>query len=231
MSYMTGNDRNTIVKKAEQIALDIFDAGGRTRETVQLLARNLYRFGDKLVDTVERQQNLISKIECKVGCSFCCHAEISLTPAETLLIRNYIIDHYSLKKIDTLMKRAVSNIRLTKGKSQEERIDAWDKTPCIFLEKDKCDIYDVRPFICRAWHSLSVDQCRKAFNTGDRDAEIDSTPYRNAIYGAVREGLSNICAFHGCEWKPVELSSAIRFIVNHPAPDEAWIAGEKLFNP
>ena len=230
INTMVLNDRIVIVKKAETIASDIFKIGAKNMDTALLLIRSLYKYGEDLVETIERKKKIPGKIECKVGCSYCCYAQVSLTPPEAVFIGHFIKENYSLRQTDALMKRSTGNIRLTKGKSLEERIDIWEKTPCIFLENDKCSIYEVRPFICRAWHSLSVDQCERAFHSGNKDAEIDSTPYRNIIFGAVRDGLSNACDLYGCESIPIEIASSIKIILQHPSPEEAWIKGEKLFN-
>lgn len=227
---MTTTKRSDIFKKAYDLAIDILKTGGTNKDTALLLMQNLYKFGGNLVERIERQEGIDLKIDCKIGCSFCCYSQVSLTPAEAVLISGYIKDNYSLKKTDTLMKRATNNLRLIKGKSEDERIGLWEKTPCIFLEDDACSIYDVRPFICRAWHSLSVDQCSVAFHTSDRDAEIDSTPYRNIIYGAVRDGLLHACDAFNCETGTIELTNSIKIILKHPEPVDAWINGERLFH-
>lgn len=227
---MTLNSRNSIVKKAESMAADIFKAGGKTKETALLLAKNLYIFGEDQVDSIERKEGLTHKIECSMGCSYCCYSQVSLTPPEVVLIGSFIKENYSLSKTDALMKKANKNIRLTMGKSADERIDLWEKTPCIFLDDDVCSIYEARPLICRAWHSLSADQCRKAFHSNDKNAEIDSTPFRNIILGAVRDGLSRACNTVGCESKPIDITRSIKIILQHPDPAYAWINGEPLFH-
>lgn len=227
---MTQNDRNTIIKQAEEMASDIFKAAGKNNETLLLLVENLYRYGEKRVDAIEREKGIQGKIACKKGCDHCCYAQVSLTPPEAFLIVQCIKNTYSLKKRDALMKRVTGNLRLTQDKSIDERIDVWQQTPCIFLENGACSIYNVRPLICRAWHSLSADQCLKAFHSGDKNAEIDSTPYRNAIYGAIREGLVNACETIGLTCNPFVITRSIKTILNHPAPDEAWFMGEFLFD-
>lgn len=227
---MTLTKRSDILQKAYDMAMDIFRTGGKNEETALMLTRNLIKYGENLVERIEREKGIKHKIDCKIGCSFCCYSRISLTPAEAVLISHFIKENYSLQKTDALLKRATNNLRLTQDKSEEERINLWGKTPCIFLHDDTCSIYDVRPFICRAWHSLSADQCSVAFHTSDKDAEIDTTPFRNIILGAVRDGLSHACEAFNCETQPIELTSSIKIILNHPEPVLAWINGEPLFH-
>lgn len=227
---MTLTKRSEIFKKAYDLAIDILKTGGPNKETALLLTQNLYKIAEKIVDDVERQEGIAEKIDCRIGCSFCCYSKVSLIPAEAVLISHYIRENYSLQKTDALMKRATSNLRLVKGKTEDEWIDLWEKTPCIFLEDDACSIHRVRPFVCRAWHSLSADQCSVAFHTSDKDAEIDSTPFRNIIFGAVRDGLIHACDALNCETGIIELTSSIKTILNHPEPVKAWIRGEFLFH-
>jgi Fe-S-cluster containining protein len=227
---MTYDDRVKIMFETKQMISDLLETAGFTGENILLLVRNLYQHGEKLVNVIEREKGITQHIECKSGCSYCCYAQVSLTPPEAFLISSYIRDNYSLKNMDLLMKRTSNNIRLTRDKSLEERIKVWGKTPCIFLEDTKCSIYDVRPFICRAWHSLSAEQCKNAFNSGDKESEIDSTPYRNIIYGAIREALMDTCVDAGCESETIAITDSIKTILNHPSPENAWINGELLFH-
>lgn len=227
---MTLTKRSDILKKAYDLAIDILKTGGKNKDTALLLTQNLYKFGEGLVEKIERQKRINLKIDCKIGCSFCCYSRVSLTPVEAVLISDFIKQNYSLKKTDALLKRATNNLRLIHGKSEEERIHLWGKTPCIFLHEETCSIYNVRPIICRAWHSLSADQCSVAFHTSDKDAEIDTTPFRNIIFSAVRDGLSHACEAFSCETGPIELTSSIKIILNHPEPVETWINGEPLFH-
>lgn len=228
---MTPDETNYLVKKAENLVSDIFKTQGKNRDTVSIIMKKLYQLGDELVETTEKKENVANKIDCKVGCSYCCYTQVALTPAEALLIGQSVKENYSLKQTDSLMKRISSTLRSAKGKSPEELVLFWGKTPCIFLENEKCSIYNVRPFICRAWHSLSIDQCKRAFESGDQDAEIDSTPFRGLILGALREGLSHMCESLGCESKPTDLPTSLKTILSHSDPCEAWIKGEILFHP
>jgi len=228
---MTPDETKHLVKKAEELVSDIFKTQGKNRDTVLIIMKKLYQLGEELVDIKEKKENIANKIECNVGCSYCCYTRVTLTPAEALLIGQYVKENYSLKQTDGLMKRISNTLRMTKGKSPEELVSFWGKNPCIFLAHDKCTIYNVRPFICRAWHSLSVDQCKRAFESGNQEAEIDSTPFRGIILGALREGLSHICDSLGCESKPTDLPTSLKTILSLSDPCEIWVKGESLFHP
>lgn len=226
---MTGKDKDALKKKSEEITNDIIRLTKKSGDSAIHIIKKLLEFGESIIDKTELGGNIRKNIKCSKGCYYCCYAQVSVTPPEAILIGTFLNENYSLSKTDQLLKKIKNNISLTEGKSLEERISIWEKTPCIFLADNECSIHDVRPFICREWHSLSVEQCIAAFENRDKDAEIDSYPYRNYILGTIREGLSSACNNAGCDSEPVEIATAIKAIINHPSPGEAWINGEKLF--
>lgn len=227
---MTPDETKQFVKKAKDLVSDIFKTQGKNRDTVIIIMKKLYQLGDELVDITEKKENVANKIDCNVGCSYCCYTRVTLTPPEALLIGQYVKESYSLKQTDGLMKRISNTLRMTKGKSPEELVSFWGKTPCIFLDNEKCTIYNVRPFLCRAWHSLSADQCKRAFESGNQEAEIDSTPFRGIILGSLREGLSIICDSMGCETNTTDLPTSLKTILSLSDPFEIWVKGDRLFH-
>ena len=80
------------------------------------------------------------------------------------------------------MKKIDRTLRLRDGRGFEERAKVLHDTPCIFLACGKCSVYDVRPFACRALHSLDGRKCKKAVMAKRRvvairrDAQILSNP-------------------------------------------------------
>ncbi len=225
---MDDND-DALKIKAEEITAEIIQQTNKSDETALQIMDNLYSFGESIVERTETKGNLTKNIKCSKGCSYCCYAQVSVTPPEAIFIGNYLNENYSLSQTDQLLKHIRHNISLTDGKSLEERVLVWEQTPCIFLFDGVCSIHPVRPFICRAWHSLSVTQCKDAFDSRKEDAEIDSYPYRNYILGTIRDGMSEVLNNMGCESEPVEISIAIKAILNHPSPEQSWINGEKIF--
>ncbi len=229
VSDMIQDDVKRLIKKTEKLVSEIISVHGISRESILSIIESVYRDGDEYVSVSELKENVASRIECNVGCCYCCHTRVSVTPAESLIICHHIKSRYSLKQMDTLMKRIVSILRQLKEKAENELELFWSKTPCVFLDNDKCSIYSVRPFICRAWHSLSKDQCQRAFESENQDAEIDSTPFRGMIYGTLRKFLNDFSESNGCSTTRRDLPTALRITLAHNDPFEAWLRGENLF--
>lgn len=66
-------------------------------------------------------------IPCKKGCTHCCHIPVSISVLEAEYITKY-----------------------TKNKQANTKLPIVEKdTPCPFLIKGACSIYETRPFVCR----------------------------------------------------------------------------------
>ncbi|MBW1940983.1 MAG: YkgJ family cysteine cluster protein [Deltaproteobacteria bacterium] len=222
------DDDDYLFNMAKNIAVKII-LEGRTRSKALELCEKILGFGDHILKSFESKEPKYAQIACRTGCHFCCFAQVSLTPPEALLIGNYVETFYTETEKRDLMKQVEKNLKLTHGKSLEQRVKVWYDTPCIFLKNKKCTVYEVRPFICRAWHSLSVDQCKKAFNDRNPSAEIDSYPHRNYILGSIRAGLQQGCMDMGCQADTLEIAKAVKLFFNHQDPVKTWIKGEKVF--
>ncbi len=84
----------------------------------------------KNIDTVSTkiEQFYDKHITCKLGCSSCCIAGLTVSPIEAYYIRE--------------------NIELNKPVTQSKPA-AQSNDSCIFLNNDSCLIYQFRPLICR----------------------------------------------------------------------------------
>lgn len=85
-------------------------------------------------------------VPCKMGCSYCCHIEVSISSLEAAYIQK-----------QTNRKLAPNN-----------QATEFFGTPCPFLDNSNCSIYLDRPFVCRRHHALfddpkwcSLDLCSK----------------------------------------------------------------------
>lgn len=205
---------------------EILDAGRSEQDTLASISE-LLSFATLLVENFERKTAL--SVACKAGCHYCCFAQVAITPPEALLIGHMVKCAYSARDQLNLMHHIDHNLKLTHGRTLQERIDVWQNTPCIFLKSRECSIYTARPLICRAWHSLDAAQCKTAFCSKDSLSEMDSYPHRNYILGTIRDGLQQGCWDLGCQSQPVEMAKAMEAYFNHQTPWQNWLSGENVF--
>ncbi len=77
-------------------------------------------------------------LACRVGCSTCCHVQLTLSPVEADSVR---------LSLAALEAGARERVRARAAALPE---DAPDDTPCVLLEEDgACAIYSARPLVCR----------------------------------------------------------------------------------
>ncbi|MCP4262616.1 MAG: hypothetical protein GY774_34700 [Planctomycetes bacterium] len=127
----------------------------------------------KVIDT----RNIIT--DCRAGCDFCCNLRVDVRPHEIFLIIENITNNFSVSEkgavINTLKNHKSKLSKMTFNNHISSNV------PCPLLDKGKCLVYTVRPFSCRAYHSLDVSSCRHSFEHPDdleearpRDQELDS---------------------------------------------------------
>jgi len=109
------------------------------------------------------------KKSCKIGCSECCNCNVTITTLEGYRIFSYLQDNNKLRLIESFFedqkrfKPKFTINQLTelyiKGEdiSEEDNNPNWGK--CPFLSNDRCKVYEVRPFMCRA--QISEHDCKK----------------------------------------------------------------------
>lgn len=209
--------RNMTTELAQRIL-----SGGEEDDLPVRVAMAAIGMGENLVEGVEAEEETARLISCEKGCSYCCHAQVKVTAFEAMLIGAWIAENFDAPMKEGLLSRIDENLTLTGGRSLAERVTVWECTPCIFLENHACTIYPVRPLICRAWHSTSREQCLAAFEAKDHRAEIDNTPYRNYILGMVRAGLGDALDQMGHVGAPVEITRALKIVLESPEPLAAW---------
>jgi len=98
----------------------------------------------KLVETLFAYAD--GHVVCKAGCAYCCHLKIEVSRLEA---------EYIGEKTGVIPARLVEVVRRDPHAFSEQ-------TPCPFLKKGMCSIYEYRPLICRMHVSMDVDDywCR-----------------------------------------------------------------------
>lgn len=97
------------------------------------LVKRIYKYVDKWLLI----EGIAAKSPCKASCSACCTMPVDISKSEAYVIsKNYGIDPVNFK--------------------QERHLDLtkYEKGNCPFLLDNKCQIYPLRPLVCRIYHSL-----------------------------------------------------------------------------
>ena len=117
-------------------------------------AKQVHQLVDEYVAEVF-QDPLVTKLSpCKMGCSACCHTEVSVTMDEAELLA---------KKIKNGVTIDLDRLSLQAKHAEKENYFSmkFEDRKCVFLdEKGACRVYEDRPSVCRTNAVLGTnDQC------------------------------------------------------------------------
>ncbi len=108
---------------------------------------------------------------CQKGCSTCCTQSVTMSSLEGELICQYMERSANMQRFTDLLMQSenkpfrpgMTTNQFARSCIEQNEIPVaegnWSFEPCIFLENGICGIYEVRPFSCRAFVSLS--DCRQ----------------------------------------------------------------------
>jgi Fe-S-cluster containining protein len=163
---------------------------------------------------------------CSKGCSYCCHMRAVVTAPEVLRIAAFIEETFSVEEREALAGRVAATDKQARGMSDEEWGEA--RVPCPLLVDNECSIYSVRPLDCRAYNSHSVAACRDAFESyAEWDVPVDAE--HQSSYKCVQAGLIQALAGSGRSASLLELTAALRILLEDPNAAVRWRAGENVF--
>ena len=110
----------------------------------------LYReYAPTVADAVARMG-----VTCKEGCSHCCKLPATSTVPEMIPVVEYLTSRDDWKQRKPALERELTH-QLTEFAGVNvldvnERVAFFKRQlPCAFLKNDRCDIYAVRPTVCR----------------------------------------------------------------------------------
>ena len=166
----------------------------------------------KLIEKVDHHAHRVTAahggdMACAVGCTGCCHRELTVFPVEAAFIRGWLGD------------RVVPPVAVPRPSTGVLAILELgsEPSPCVMLDgQGRCRIYPVRPLICRT-HGLPLavsdddglyaDVCPLSFDAGAGLAELEEDDFLvvdtlNAILAAVN--AAHVAAT-GCDGERVPL--------------------------
>jgi len=149
-----------------------------------------------------------------------------VTAPEVLRITAFIEETFSVEERAALARRVAATDEQAHGMSDE----AWGgaRVPCPLLVANECSVYSVRPLDCRAYNSRSVAACRDAFRSyAQWDVPVDAQ--HQSSYKCVQAGLLGALAGSGRSASLLELTAALRIVLEDPNAAVRWCGGENVF--
>ena len=177
--------------------------------------RNMQQGVDQVVAAAQQQG---VPLDCRAGCSHCCHARVEAMAPEILLIADAVAAAPAQQQADTIARLQAHQALRT--------VDAapWSRQPaCPFLVDQLCSIYALRPASCRKAHSQDVRACQSDA------AQIPQSLALVLHAEALQQGTAAAYQQRGLDAEPLELVQAVLQALRDPAAASRWLGGEPVF--
>jgi Fe-S-cluster containining protein len=164
-------------------------------------------------------------VQCRAGCSFCCHQNVDVTIPEALLVALQLGD-----EADPRRAAILAAADAVQGLDDDARI-ATGK-PCPLLVDKRCSVYEVRPITCRSLTSPDAARCQAAMESleaGEGPLPIEIYVVLRFLCGGEQGAIRGICRDLGLQADLVELTQTVAAIIRDPMLIERWASGEHVF--
>lgn len=215
----------TLIASLLSSAVERVETVLRAGEGIPKVFKSLMDIFTLKVDNLPRPIDL----DCKAGCTACCHVRVSSSIPEVLVITEELKNSVPPAYYEEL-KESVGLI-VKKGNTLDA--DWWLKTstPCPFLLQKyggMCRIYNIRPFTCRSYHSSDATQCIKGFRDKRR---VDIPVYPHLRQAADLYSLAFIKAASNCGLASYEVGfiAALNIAMNDTNAMSKWLNSEDVF--
>ncbi len=102
--------------------------------------------------------------------------------------------------------------------------------PCPFLgEKGLCSIYEVRPLVCRTYHTFDVNECRQVWLNPMKQLDVTMVTEPCDTRDALSDALEEACRKLKIPVEQIELISGVLVALDNPDAATEWRQGEDIF--
>ncbi|WP_022665569.1 YkgJ family cysteine cluster protein [Desulfospira joergensenii] len=181
---------------------------------------------DQLIRTLIELPN---EAACKTGCAHCCHLRVGVSIPEVLVIFSGLRAQATSQGLEYFRNRVIR----TSGRGDVLDETWWRsrKTACPFLDpQNRCLIYDLRPFSCRAYHSTDVAACLEGFEAG-KEMGIPCFPLYRAFTDMHSTVFIRTMARKGLASFQVGLVKALELLFRDETLIARWFNKEDVFGP
>jgi hypothetical protein len=168
----------------------------------------------------------MAEVECRKGCAFCCHLNVTATALEAM----HIAATLRMGGRTDLERSVSAASEVLSGLDPGSRLAR--KSPCPLLVQGACSIYQARPIACRTLLSLSARACDRHFNADNKTAEPTPSLVTPRVIGsAFLTGEIAALQDLGLAGHLVELTAAVALLLRDPTALARWLGGENVFAP
>jgi Fe-S-cluster containining protein len=171
----------------------------------------------------------LSKIECAAGCSWCCRQPLQVSILGAVSVAAYILDN---DLGETYLPRLADYIRTLEPFEYDHKKLKDCFRPCPFLGEDhRCQVYQARPVVCRAFHSTDKACCERIIRDQTEERDVPMFPRLFGFIGVRLSGARQALSALGLDDRPVVLGAAVKLLLDDFQGTVAdWISGGHVFD-
>jgi hypothetical protein len=154
-------------------------------------------------------------IHCRSNCAWCCYEPLQV----------HILDAIG---VASGLSAPLDYVLDTRKSSELKR----NFNPCPFLGNDQnCTVYETRPLVCRAYHSVDVVRCRQVVESRDSDRQVPMHLRSYSFPGLVQEATLEVFEALGIDRRPVVFGLAVAALRRDFAGmTREWLSGGNAFD-
>lgn len=168
-------------------------------------------------------------IDCKAGCSYCCHLRLEVQPHEAFTLADWLRRHLAPGALQEVVSRLRENASRTRAIGTEAR--KRTSLPCALLGPDgACMAYEARPAQCRRYHSMRVATCQ-AFHDNPADESIESPMHPAVAHNAavIITQAQHAVRAAGLDAENADMNLALLEALENPKAWRRWRDGKRPF--
>jgi hypothetical protein len=211
-------------RRAERVGTTEALRSGRTPLTLIAIAEHGARIAEEAVRQAVRAEPPPSA--CREGCDWCCHLTVGTSVPEVVRIVEYLRQRLSPEEFLALRERV---LRLDKRRRELKTAHVSEaRLPCALLVEHRCTAYPVRPLTCRGFNSADARRCERFVNSPGQTTLPLYVPQLR-ITAFVLDGMRSGLVESGLKGERVELTAALRLVLEEPGVVERFLASEPAF--
>lgn len=197
--------------------------GSRTKDWASWM-QALYRDLDRQLNALDR-----SRVACTAGCASCCVVNVAVLMPEAIALVEYLRKTLPPGRSVELTERIGEHFREVRGLSEQERLSL--QASCAFLDaQGTCQVYPLRPLMCRSVSSVDAARCRAALTATDPSSAPPVLMHlqQKQLFDAAFIELAQTLADQGLDDRSTTLTTAVYRLLVQPELAAAWMEGGEV---
>ena len=210
------------------MAIDVMNNAVNETEIISL-SDKLYKNIDELINLFSEEcKKKEQKIDCRKGCSICCHQCVLILPHELFCLFNFINNELRKQEIEEIKEKVIKKHTITKNMKAQEFFHY--KHPCPLLRNNSCMVYEVRPMACRIYLSSDVNSCEREYKY-PTDFNIFPSLFQFPLRAGrmMNEGVYMALSENSYSQTELKLETALFLIFKDKSLLNKWLQKENVF--